>query len=213
MEADEEWIDINAKTNVMGLLRLIQTSMTQHQTLRYPDSTLLDAMDKFYQFKQGPNMSNHDYFEKFKDHKNVVERLGETIGAQESCIQEILDETALIPDFPTGKERALAERQAKERFLALIFLKNCCPKRYGGLLQDIENEYMRGQNSYPQTLMAAYQYLLNYKSAPTGQYRDEGGLAFYTEDTSGRGPGHSSSRGPGRGSGRGASCGSGCGGG
>ena len=73
MEADAEWSVINGCTDVMGLLRLIQKSVTQRQTLRYPDSTLLDAMDSFYQFKQGENMDNHDYYEEFKDRKNIAE--------------------------------------------------------------------------------------------------------------------------------------------
>jgi hypothetical protein len=43
-----------------------------------------------------------------------------------------------------------------------MFLVNSDRAGYGSLVRDIENEYTQGSDTYPTTLSAAYDYLVNY---------------------------------------------------
>jgi Zinc knuckle len=52
---------------------------------------------------------------------------------------------------------------AKEVCQATAFLSQSDKKRYGELLSELENDYTKGQSSYPTTLVKAYQYLNEYK--------------------------------------------------
>jgi len=78
--------------------------------------------------------------------------------------------------------------------MACLFLSNCNKKRYDSLLWDIENDYTRGNDTYPNTLTDAYDYLVNYipPSSRSCRHPDKNGISFYQDtpplnDSSGRG--------------------------
>mmetsp|Transcript_15602 Transcript_15602/g.22623 ORF Transcript_15602/g.22623 Transcript_15602/m.22623 type:complete len:212 (-) Transcript_15602:6-641(-) len=143
-------------------------------------------------------MSNHVYYEKFKDNIMTAERLGGQIGVHEKRIDKALIEIAANPRQPSENEIVRAKAMAKDKYLAVCFIMNSDRRRYGALIRDIENEHTRGTNSYPETLTAAYDYLVNYKTDKSSTNdSNEGGLAFHNEHE------RSTNRGEGRGSGRG----------
>mmetsp|Transcript_13505 Transcript_13505/g.19474 ORF Transcript_13505/g.19474 Transcript_13505/m.19474 type:complete len:133 (+) Transcript_13505:98-496(+) len=80
---------------------------------------------------------------------------------------------------------------------------NSDKRRYGALIRDIENEHTRGTNSYPTTLTAAYDYLVNYKTNKVSEMdTGEGGMAFlnkHEQQTASSGREQNSGRGRGRG--------------
>jgi hypothetical protein len=204
MEANKDWAEINGASDVIKLLGLIQTCMTLRQTRQYDVHALIKAELRMYMFKQGKHMSNHDYYEKFRDNVTTVERLGGEVGTHASWIIALLKGIA----DPTTAQKVDATWSAKDRYLAVLFLLRSDQNRYGGLVRDIKNEYTRGTNSYPLTLTAAYDYLVNYQAEKQARGGDgEGGLAFYTSKEQQGDEGnsaHSGGQGPGCGnSGRG----------
>jgi hypothetical protein len=158
--------------------------------------------------------SNNEYYDKFKDLVSNAERLGSNIGNHTSRVDAILQ---AIPEIAAGgreateAERTQAQETVKDQYLAVMFLINSDKKHYDALVQDIENEYTRGSDTYPTSLSAAYDYIVNYRTNKnTNTEIDEGGVAFYTrdyDDNSARGRGgrgHGGDRGSG---GRGRGCG------
>ena len=100
-----------------------------------------------------------------------------------------MEDVALDPDVPTEEERARATQITRDKYLAVLFLLNSDKRRYGTLVTNISNEFMRGNDTYPTTLTGAYDYIVNYTevNASTG-HGDKGGLSFYNEhDDGGRG--------------------------
>jgi hypothetical protein len=81
MEADPTWSSINATSDAIALLQLIQHCMSQHQTRQYEVHTLIDAESDVLNFKQGQYMANNVYFDRFKDKMQTAVRLGSTLGA------------------------------------------------------------------------------------------------------------------------------------
>jgi len=67
--------------------------------------------------------------------------------------------------------------------MACLFLSNCDKKCYDCLMQDIKNDYTRGNDTYPNSLMAAYGYLVNYVplSSRSRHHPDEDGISFYQD--------------------------------
>jgi hypothetical protein len=123
MEANEEWERINDESNVMDLLHLIQGCMTQRQTRQKPVHTLMDAEAQVFGFRQ-KNLADNEYYDKFKDLVSIAERLGSDIGAQTDRVNTILQSIAADPDIPTELERRQAHEQAKDEYLAVMFLMN-----------------------------------------------------------------------------------------
>jgi hypothetical protein len=57
----------------------------------------------------------------------------------------------------------MAKEKTKEMFLGYGILANCDKKKYGRLVEDLENEYTFGDNKYPKMQQKAYEYAMNYK--------------------------------------------------
>jgi hypothetical protein len=60
-------------------------------------------------------------------------------------------------------ERSLAKSEVKEEFLACAFLLGADQKRYGKLIEDIENSHVQKNDKYPKTLVEAYNLLVHWK--------------------------------------------------
>jgi hypothetical protein len=91
------------------------------------------------------------------------------------------------PGLTDAEYRALTTLAAKKKAVTIGFLKRADRRQYGGLWSDLENNFTRGQDHYPEDLTSAYSLLLSYKAPPTaqqerrGQPRDEeevSGLIF-----------------------------------
>ena len=127
-----------------------------------------DAKALFYTNKQAHDESNADYLTKFKDMCEVIEHYGGSLCDDEAMIVEEL--ANLIAQDPSklkkeDKEdyRADAHALAKNKALAMTFLKRSDKGRFGQIPTDLKNQYSRGTNQYPETVMEAYNLLVSYK--------------------------------------------------
>ena len=219
VEASSKWNGINRASDVMELLTLIRQSLYQRSTTRHPTHNLVDAYKSLYRFRQGEHMSNSEYLEKMKDLIEVVEHFGEEIGCTQSRIASFLDRSSDDNQERSEQDFTTAKLRAREEFMACLLLTQSDPKRYGNLILDVENEFTRGTDGYPNTLSKAYDMLVNYKSSNTtsSRHRPPIDTAFIQDDNHrtsghqgrggggrGRGSGGRGSGHQGRGSGRGA---------
>jgi hypothetical protein len=115
-----------------------------------------------------------------------------------------IQDIVLDPDFPTDVEMKHAMERDKDEYLAVMFLMNSDANQFGDLVHGIEkNDYTCGLDTYPATLSAAYDYLVNHQTAPKpNQSNTNPELSFYNEDGTGHGQG--------RGGRCGGWCGAGC---
>ena len=185
MEPHDDWHNINLTSDVIELLKLIQSCMSHKQTRKDPDHAVVDpdpdhavvvADLMLYRFTQN-NLPDNAYYEKFKDLVQTIESLGGEIGCQAERVYDHLKKTAADPNNPTADETEAARLSVKDRYLAILFLINSDRRRYGGLVRDIVNQHTRGVNGYPDSLSAAYDYLVFYQGKRTGGPTDDGGLS------------------------------------
>lgn len=210
MEASTKWNNINATSDVLGLLRLIRRSIYNRATSREATHSFIEAEEALMTFKQTKKMSNSDYLEKFKSLTEVYEHLGGQPGNNPERVHDFLED----PDADDPDDHANATRRAKDKYLAVRFILKSNKKRYGSLITDLINGFTQGRDGYPDNLNRAYDMLINYVT-PHSQRRisdHDGGMAFITDaEEGGRGGrGGRGNRGGGRGgrggrSGRGAS--------
>jgi hypothetical protein len=66
LEASPDWNNINTNSDMLELLKLIQKSMYTKATNRHPTHALYEADNALAKFRQGDDMSNSDFLEKFK---------------------------------------------------------------------------------------------------------------------------------------------------
>ncbi len=86
-------------------------------------------------------MTDHQYFDKFKDLINTTWRLGSAIGMEKKQVDEILVRICIDSKQVWPSEKKRAREEAKQQYIALMFLMHSNKRRYGDLINDIENKF------------------------------------------------------------------------
>jgi hypothetical protein len=82
------------------------------------------------------------------------------------------------PAIPPVRQQELI-LQAKEMCLSCAFIVQSDPRRFGRLKEELENDYTKGNDTYPQDMVKAYQLLNEYKNwSPKNKIPEVSGLAF-----------------------------------
>jgi hypothetical protein len=127
-------------------------------------------------------LPDSEYYQSFKDKIETADRLGAAIGEKPDLIAVKLATIAADPDAPTDAERATAVSAVKDAYLARLFLINSDKKRYAALMCDIKNDFTDGNNTDPDTLSSAYDFIINYVAPrATSRHPDDGGMAYAQE--------------------------------
>jgi hypothetical protein len=61
------------------------------------------------------------------------------------------------------EDRAKLKKDAQAHNLAASFMLNLESGRYGRLIEDLENNFLQGQDRWPKTLTVAFSLLMNWK--------------------------------------------------
>jgi hypothetical protein len=156
----------------LALLKGIRAEMTGFRNKQYLPHSLHQIMRDFYNLAQGKQRSNQEYYDEFNSLVETAEESGATIGNHPGGVTEILTLIADDTDSPTDAEQAAAVQAATQRYLAVALLLGADRTRYGTLIEEIENEFLRNKGNtstagtYPTTVSEAYDYLCNYKKDP-----------------------------------------------
>jgi len=126
--------------DVIGLLELLQHCLGNKQANRYPVLTLMEVEEQVFAFHQARNMTDHQYHDKFKDLTNTAWRLGSLIGMDKRRVDEILTKICADPKQVWPSEKKCAQEQAKQEYIALMFLMDSDRHRYGDLVNNIKKQ-------------------------------------------------------------------------
>jgi hypothetical protein len=152
-----------------GTIAKIGTSRITVQTRK--GDKIIRAAKNLNECKRNPrnNPTLHEYLKEFQSLVQVLEHYGTALGAegpyQDSVNAQVMADTVLTP----AEYRARSMAVAKQKSVAIGFLKRADRKRYGGLWGELKNNYTRGQAHCPNDLMGAYNLLLHYKPPPPQQ--------------------------------------------
>ena len=76
-------------------------------------------------------------------------------------------------------EIKMIETTAREIYLACAFVISSDLRRYGCLIEELENDYTKGNDNYPRNMAKAYQLLNKYKQwNPIATLPESLGVAF-----------------------------------
>jgi hypothetical protein len=178
LEASANWKSINTTSNVLELLKLIQKSMYTKSTNCHPTHALYEADVALMKFRQGDNMSNSDFLEKFKSLIDIFIHAGGDPG----CATTRYHDFALDNEDPDNNtdDYKKAFDHCRNEWVGVVLVLKSDPKHYSTLMAEFINSYTRGQDVYPNNPTGTYNMLVNYHS-PTSHARmhvQDHGLAF-----------------------------------
>ena len=114
------------------------------------------------------------YLEQFQNAVDVIGYSGGSIGHDPGIKKAVADEKGYEYDTMSETNKKEVEKEAQGRYLAVAFVLGGDRQRYGRLIENMENDYLQGQNNYPSTITTAYNLLTNWKQDPRNLVRTIG---------------------------------------
>jgi hypothetical protein len=182
LEAKDGYARMKEHYDTIDLLKSIKDSVFKFSDQKYAPHSLHEAMRKFYTSHQDKHSNAQDYYQRFKNQVEVVEHCGGSVGRHSGLIEKALKDMSLTRRNASPGQLQAAEKSAKEAYMACAFLLGSDRKRYGKLIEDLENDHVQRNDKYPKTLVEAYNLLIHWKQDPKHLMRVLGssgdGLAF-----------------------------------
>jgi hypothetical protein len=120
-------------------------------------------------------MSCQEYFERVQNVVDVIKSLGGSF----------IDDMHLKDELPereprngyTEEQLTAARKRIQDKTIAYGILVRADRSRFGKLIEEIENDFLKGNNDYPEMLTEAYNLLVNYMSYNNNKWTiGQGGL-------------------------------------
>ena len=190
MKTYTQWDSIQTDMDIIELLRLIRTTMYSGTAHNKSTLTYIDAEQGLVNYKQTKNVSNSRYLEIFRNRVEVYTLFGGEPGMNTARVRAQLEANGIDPARAGKNQVSKAKNEAKEEYLAVLFIKNSDASRYGKRVSSLKIKYVeRNDNDgdpYPSTLAKALEMLetwedVNKSSPQTLNPFDESGLAYNAE--------------------------------
>lgn len=164
LESQDDWENINNKHDLVALLKSIKVWMLNQQSSTCPTMAMISSSKSLFKMNQG----KYEDLVEFKKRFNAVAEVLDHIEADLSGYARGLTNKILKKDHNLDRDEAskaqveAAQKGAKNRLLAGIFLDGADPTRYSAVLEDLRNQYLKGKDEYPDNVTAAFNMLQNW---------------------------------------------------
>ena len=186
LEFRVNWGAMSSTYDMFALLEAIKTIIYKYEDQKYLPLSLHNSKTNFYNFQQG-TMTNPDYLDKFINLTEMEESYEGTI--HDAAVFRIALLSSNLRATPEADlyedERATINTAAREIYLSCAFIVASDPNRYGRLVEELKNDYTKGNNDYPTNMVKAYQLINEYKSwTPRTSLSEDLGVAFSKQENS-----------------------------
>jgi hypothetical protein len=133
VEEQKEYKDIEKVSNVVGLLKIIKELTYNIRSVQYEHWVTTLAVRQLAICKQGDKESLPNFYRRFKSYLEMGEaRFG--------------------PFVPSKLAKGADAEVEKKRFQACMFLASLNIGRYGDIIDELNNDFLAGNNNYPETI-------------------------------------------------------------
>ena len=143
------------------LLQMIRAVTMELDEKKHGIMSLLDARCELLNCRQGHNQAVSKYKETLKGWADAIRFHGGSVAERIGSVPA---------QDATGAERTAAQREeiATEETLAMLMIRGSDPTKYGTLIADLSNQFVKGKDEYPKD-MASAESLLELYEPPVNQ--------------------------------------------
>jgi hypothetical protein len=162
LEAVVGYVDMDSRSNLIELIKTIKGLSYQFEGQQSKTRGRLLAHKRFHQLLQTKEMTDARFLEKILTGVSVLEQYGGTIGRDEGAVEDEIV-TAGYTKPASIAETTAASDTSRSKSLAMSYLYAIDRHRYGTLLDELENDFTKGTENYPDSVTRAYNLVVNYK--------------------------------------------------
>jgi hypothetical protein len=158
LEALNNFTDMSAEGDGIELLKAIKNITHNFQSQKYLPHAIHEAKRRIYMFSQG-KMSTIEYYEQFLSLVSVLDAIKASFGHDPGIEAMVAAKHKKSVEELNNEDR----QEARNMYLATAFILGCDQRQYGKLVENVENDYLQECGTYPKTVAAAFNLLVNWK--------------------------------------------------
>ncbi len=169
LKRNKQYTEMDDNKDCEKLLRAIKEVSHKFDSSISQYDAVDDALIKWCNLRQERNETLSEFLERFKSLLDVIEGFGLNVAMHPALYRYEGEQAGLDLDktdeWSKNDKAKYSEcrSSAREKMIAMVFLKRACKYRYGPLVQELRNRYAMTFNEYPTTLCDCYDMLLEYK--------------------------------------------------
>jgi Zinc knuckle len=152
LDKSNDFKKLESDRDVAGLLAMLKEMAFSTKGVQEPYVTLADSLRRLTAINQGTGETVANYYKRF------------------SAVAEVMTTQwgDFYPPKLAGGTAADDIAKSNDKLLARIFLTGSDKKRYGKLMEDLNNAYIGGKDNYPESLDATLNLLTHYQDYQVG---------------------------------------------
>jgi hypothetical protein len=154
LENDEGFEKLEIEDGVVGLLGVLKQMAFSTAGVQEPFWTMQVLLRRMTAINQGPSESVANYYRRTNANIEVMESQW-----------DLFHPTMGL----TGDDN---KKKARDKLLAMIFLAGADKKRYGRLIEDLNNSYLAKKDNYPESMESTLTLLTHYQDGSSGKTVD-----------------------------------------
>ena len=162
IESHRDYESFKKVGDPIALLKAIQEISHGCESHRYLPLQLYEAKKRLFLITQRRGQSLQEYHKGFQAQLEVIQGLGGSFDGKD-LVNWALKKNDIDPPTASNIQHARAVQTSSEAFEAIAFLSGADKHRYGRMFDDLENDQMKNVDSFPKTLMEAYNFLSRWK--------------------------------------------------
>jgi hypothetical protein len=187
IQEDKSYNAVQKTNDGIGLIKIIKSISFNYRAHQEPAVALDAEKYKLYKLTQNKHRTVQEYYDTFKNMVNINAELGAEIGRDLGLLEILATEAGVTVESLTSDEKAEYSTRGKAHYyLAIRMLMSSDSNRFGGLIEDLRNDYLTKNNRYPQTMGECFT-LLNHwsrnpRNFPGAITPNNVGMAFVHDD-------------------------------
>jgi len=164
LKEDSSYAQISDTMDVLQLLKKIESLAFKGHTTADPIFSLTQVLREIFTVKQHDQDGITTYHEKFSDSKQAGDNIcggdDKILGAFNDILVGIIagENDEKVSDLHSDVVKSYAKK-GRDRLEAMMFILGADRKRYGDAVDQMRQDFLKGNESYPKDLTTAFQLL------------------------------------------------------
>ena len=171
LKSETTYSTFDSTCDVLSLIKTIKAATYRFNSKKYSYASLHYALRVFYSFKKGPDETDSEAMQRLRSIVEVIEDYGGSLPVHTVTVTEEINRDYDVITAGGGRPTpGTAEyneyvKKSKERMIAYAYLFGTDGSRRNKILDELSNNYARGKDDYPASLVESYDYVVNYRDS------------------------------------------------
>ena len=184
LKASKDWSTIEQEQSLHGLVTQVEKICIGIDDHKQDVFNLMQALKTLFFYTQGEKESVEEYGRNFRSLWDTVEAFGGSLGIHKGLMDVLLTWITSAGGNPTAVQQKKMDEDSSEMVKAALLISGADRRRYRVLKDALANNYLLGNEQYPDTYDKAFKVLVNYqvrrRGGHTGQARMTWGWRSYS---------------------------------